>query len=87
MRVHLPTHVQSYTGGVAELSLADAPTLAALFVDLDTRYPGLRFRVVDEQGVLRPHFKLFVNGEIERSLSTPLPAGAEVVLVAALSGG
>jgi len=87
MQLHLPTHVQSYTGGVAALSLADAPTLAALFVELDTRYPGLRFRVVDEQGALRPHFKLFVNGEIERSLSAPLPAGAEVVLVAALSGG
>ncbi|WP_137887198.1 MoaD/ThiS family protein [Pseudomonas sp. 2FE] len=87
MQVHLPTHVQSYTGGVAELSLADPPTLAALFVELDARYPGLRFRVVDEQGALRPHFKLFVNGEIERALSAPLPAGAEVVLVAALSGG
>ncbi|RJG11066.1 MoaD/ThiS family protein [Pseudomonas cavernicola] len=87
MQLHLPTHVQSYTGGVAELALPDAPTLTALFVELDARYPGLRFRVVDEQGALRPHFKLFVNGEIERAMSAPLPAGAEVILVAALSGG
>ncbi|NBA97587.1 MoaD/ThiS family protein [Pseudomonas sp. R5(2019)] len=87
MQLHLPTHVQSYTGGIAELTLADAPTLAELFVELDARYPGLRFRVIDEQGALRPHFKLFVNGEIERAMTAPLPTGAEVVLVAALSGG
>ncbi|MGH8434675.1 MAG: MoaD/ThiS family protein [Pseudomonas sp.] len=87
MQLHLPTHVQSYTGGVAELTLPDASTLAALLVELDARYPGLRFRVINEQGALRPHFKLFVNGEIERALGAPLPVGAQVVLVAALSGG
>ena len=87
MRVLLPTHVQSYTGGTAELDLPDAPTLAALFIELDARYPGLRFRVIDEQGAMRPHFKAFVNGEIERDMRAALPAGAEVMLVAALSGG
>jgi sulfur-carrier protein len=41
---------------------AEGDTLDALFADLDRRYPGLRFRVVDEQGQLRPNMRVFVNG-------------------------
>lgn len=87
MRVLLPTHVRSYTAGASEVTLPDMASLADLFQALDQRYPGLRFRVVDEQGALRTHFKVFVNGELARPLDTPLPLGAEVMLVAALSGG
>ncbi|MFO1287842.1 MAG: hypothetical protein U1F49_15775 [Rubrivivax sp.] len=34
-----------------------------MFADLGRHFPGLRFRVVDEQGLLRPNMRLFVNGE------------------------
>ena len=37
------------------------------------QFPGLRFRVVDEQDRLRPHMKVFVNDEAVRDLSTPVP--------------
>ncbi len=40
-----------------------ARTLAELLVDLDAHYPGMRFRVVDEQGRVRQHMKIFVNQE------------------------
>ena len=46
-----------------------------------------RFRVVDEQGAIRPHIKFFVNRELARSLAARLAAGDEVLVVAALSGG
>lgn len=58
-----------------------------MLADLDRRYPGLRFRVVNEQDQMRPHMRFFVNGEqvfdLERAL---LPTDA-VQLVQALSGG
>lgn len=44
---------------------------AALVVtDLDRRYPGLRFRIIDEQSAFRPHMRFFVNGEISARSKT-----------------
>jgi molybdopterin converting factor small subunit len=66
---------------------ADGATLAALLEDLDQRYPGLRFRIVDEQDGIRPHVRFFVNGEQVRGLDTALAPEDEVHIFQALSGG
>ena len=86
MKVTLPTPLVEYTKGLREVE-ADGNTLAELLHDLDRRYPGIRFRMVDEQEQIRAHIKLFVNAELERSLHAPLAAQNEVIIVAALSGG
>lgn len=86
MMVRIPTPLRSYTGGEKEVAAMGA-TLAELLTDLDRSYPGLRFRVVDEQGRLRPHMRIFVNREIERDLDLAIADGDEVVLMQALSGG
>jgi molybdopterin converting factor small subunit len=85
MKVLIPGALRSYTEqGEAEASGA---TLAAVLADLDRRYPGIRFRMIDEQDKMRPHIRFFVNGEQVRDLSQPLNATDEVVIVQALSGG
>lgn len=85
MKVLIPTPLQSYTGSnVAEASGA---TLAAVLADLDRNYPGIRFRMVDEQDRVRRHMRIFVNGEQVHDLARPLSAGDDVVIVQALSGG
>jgi sulfur-carrier protein len=86
MQVRIPTPLRSYTGGASVVD-ADGTTVEAVLADLDGRYPGLRFRVVDEQGRLRKHMKVFVNRESVRDLSTGLADADEVVLMQALSGG
>ena len=86
MKVLLPTPLADYTAHRREVE-ADGATLDELFRDLDRRFPGLRFRVIDEQDAIRPHIKIFVNREPERSLGRALAAGDEVLVVAALSGG
>ena len=85
MRVHLPTALRSYAGA-AEVE-AEGATVGALLLGLDRRFPGLRFRVVDEQDRLRPHLRLFVNGEQVFDLGRRLRADDELHLVLALSGG
>lgn len=85
MKVLIPGALRSYTGA-AQVE-ADGATLDALFADLDRRYPGLRFRVVDEQGLLRPNMRLFVNGRGVRDLAHPLAPEDFVAVVLALSGG
>ena len=86
MKVYLPTPLAEYTGHAREVE-ADGRSLAELLADLDRRYPGLRFRVIDEQDAIRPHIKIFVNRVQARSLATALAPSDEVLMVAALSGG
>jgi molybdopterin converting factor small subunit len=94
VRVRIPSPLRSYTEGAVEVKVAIpvlAPehpsSLAAVLAALDARCRGLRFRIVDEQGRVRPHIKLFVDGVLASGLDAPVPAGAEVMIVAALSGG
>ena len=85
MKVLIPSALRSYTErGEAEGSGA---TLGAVLADLDRRYAGIRFRMIDEQDRIRRHIRIFVNGEQVRDLSRPLRAADEVVIVQALSGG
>lgn len=86
MDVRIPTPLRSYTGQAARVT-ADGTTVAEVLVDLDRRFPGIRFRVVDEQGRLRKHMRVFVNEDVVRDLATPLAPDDEVTLMQALSGG
>ena len=85
MKVLIPGALRSYTErGDAE---AGGATLAAVLADLERQYPGIRFRMIDEQDRIRRHIRIFVNGEQVRDLAQPLRATDEVVIVQALSGG
>ena len=85
MKVLIPGALRSYTR--TSQVQAEGDTLHELFDDLDRRYPGLRFRVVDEQDLLRPNMRLFVNGLGVRDLRHPLQPDDFVAVVLALSGG
>jgi molybdopterin converting factor small subunit len=86
VKVRIPTPLRSYTGKQANVE-ADGATIAEVLTDLDRQYPGIRFRVVDEQGALRRHMNIFVDGERARDLSLPLEGVDELVVMQALSGG
>ncbi|BDG10741.1 MoaD/ThiS family protein [Anaeromyxobacter paludicola] len=85
MKVLIPSPLRSYTGA-SEVE-ASGSTLSQALDDLDRRYPGLRFRMIDEQGRIRPHVRVFVDGEQVFDLARPLRAGEDVQIVQALSGG
>lgn len=85
VKVLIPGALRSYTR--ASHVEAVGETLAGLFEDLDRRYPGLRFRVVDEQQRLRPNMRVFVNGIGVRELAHALQPDDFVAVVQALSGG
>lgn len=85
MKVLVPSALRSYTG--ASHLEAGGDTLLGLFADLDHRYPGVRFRVIDEQQRLRPNMRIFVNGVGVRDLDHALRPDDVVAIVLALSGG
>jgi sulfur-carrier protein len=86
MKVGIPSVLQSYTAG-ARVVEADGSTVAALLEDLDARYPGIRFRMVNEADALRPHVRVFVNREAIFDLDRALTPEDEVTILQALSGG
>jgi molybdopterin synthase sulfur carrier subunit len=85
MRVVVPSHLQSYTNGDSEV-VAQGATLADVLMDLESRFHGFRFRVIDEQDRIRPHVTFFVGGHMADALDAPV-GEREVQIVAALSGG
>ncbi len=85
MKVLIPSSLLSYTK--AREAEATGATLTELLADLDRQYPGLRFRVIDEQDKMRGHMRFFVNGEQVFDLTHALRPTDEVYLLQALSGG
>ena len=86
MNVLIPSQLRDYTGGRAQVEARGA-TLAALLADLERSYPGIRFRMIDEQDAIRRHIRIFVNQQQAPDLGAVLAANDEVVIVGALSGG
>jgi molybdopterin synthase sulfur carrier subunit len=86
VRVAIPSPLYSYTGQRPEVEASGA-TLDELLRDLDRQFPGMRFRMVDEQDRLRPHMRIFVNREETRRLGAPLSGSEEIHIFQALSGG
>jgi sulfur-carrier protein len=86
VKVRIPTPLRSYTGGATNV-FAEGTTLREVLDDLNRQFPGMTFRMVDEQGRLRQHMVIWLNGERCRDLSTSLEGVAEVVIMQALSGG
>ena len=85
MKVIVPSALYSYTER-AEVA-AEGTTLRAALADLDRQYPGIRFRMIDEQERMRAHIRFFLNGEQVHDLAQPLRPSDELIIVQALSGG
>ena len=85
MKVLIPSPLYSYTER-PEVE-AKGSTLGEVLLDLDRQYPGIRFRMIDEQDRMRRHMRFFVNGAQTFNLAHPLVAGDSVQIVQALSGG
>jgi len=85
MKVLIPSPLLAYTK--TNRVEASGGTMGALLLDLDRQFPGLRFRVIDEQDRMRPHMRFFVNGKQVYDLGLELRPEDSVHIVQALSGG
>ena len=89
--VHIPGPLRAYSGGLQLVELKSSPaTLRCAFEALFAECPGIRDRLVNEEGQLRAHINVFVGNDDVRytgGLSTALPAEAEISILPAVSGG
>jgi molybdopterin converting factor small subunit len=86
MNVLIPSPLRSYTADRSRVE-AEGSTLGEVLHDLDRQFPGIRFRMIDEQERMRRHVRFFVNGAQTFDLETPVAPDDEVFIVQALSGG
>ncbi|MGE0599715.1 MAG: ubiquitin-like small modifier protein 1 [Dehalococcoidia bacterium] len=87
--VLIPQPLRSLTGNLSKVS-GDGATLESLVSNLESSYPGMRERVMDESGQMRRFVNIYVNGEDVRfmdGLSTALKDGDEISIVPAVAGG
>ena len=84
--MRIPTPLRSYT---AQQSVVEASgtTVGEVLDDLDRQFPGIRFRMVDEQSQVRKHMKIWLGEDACRDLSTPVRDADELTIMQALSGG
>jgi sulfur-carrier protein len=89
--VRIPSYLAAFAEGHNSLTVDGAPaTVRDLLSAVWQLHPALKDRVVDEQGEVRPHINIFVDGEAIRhlnGLATPVAGNSEILIVPAVSGG
>ena len=89
--INIAGFLTEFTDGRRQLSLDAAPgTVGEALAQLWRLHVGLRDRVLNEQGQVRPHVNIFLNNEnlrYQQGLQTPLADGAEITILPAVSGG
>lgn len=87
--VRIPTILRTYTNGESKVS-AEGGTLSAVIEDLDASYPGIKGRILDEQGAIRRFVNVYVGNDDVRfidGVDTATAEGAQVSVIPAVAGG
>ena len=87
--VRIPTILRTYTDGQSEVS-AQGSTLAEVLDDLEANHPGIRARILDDQGAIRRFVNVYVGNDDVRfldALDTKTPDGVQVSVIPAVAGG
>ncbi len=88
-KVRIPTPLRKLTNN-EELIEINAATIGDAINELQSRYPGISERLVDEKGEVRRFVNVYVNEEDIRFLqnrATPLKDGDEISIIPAIAGG
>ena len=88
-KVRIPTPLRKLTNN-EEIVVVNAPTIGEAIVELQSRFPGIQERLLDEQGEVRRFINVYLNEEDIRFLQnkqTPLKDGDEISIIPAIAGG
>jgi len=89
VNIRIPTPLRKLTNN-EELVAVQSGTIGSAIKELQSRYPGIQERLVDEAGAVRRFVNVYVNEEDIRFLKnqdTPLKDGDEVSIIPAIAGG
>ncbi len=89
VQIRVPTPLRRFTGG-ADVVTAEGSSLREVLDDLERKHPGLRERLLDENGELRRFVNIYINGDDVRfldNLSSKVKDGDDISIVPAIAGG
>ena len=86
MKIKIASPLQSYTKGLSQIEI-NKPTLNEVIDELESKFPGIKFRFIDEQDQIRKHMTIFVNGVVVKDIFISLEDNAEIFIVQLISGG
>lgn len=87
--VLVPTPLRRLTGGQSKV-VANGSDVGALITTLESQYPGIQTKLLDENGEIKRFINVFVNDDEVRTLqglSTPVQENDKVSIVPAMAGG
>ncbi|HEY63230.1 MAG TPA: MoaD/ThiS family protein [Caldilineae bacterium] len=87
--VYIPTPLRRLTGGQSRVQ-ATGSTVAEVIENLDQQFPGLRDRLMDENGEFKRFISIYLNEDEIRTLKgkdTPVAEGDKISIVPAMAGG
>ena len=87
--VRIPGPLRKITNGADKVE-TEGSDLGQLIGALENEYPGMKERLLDENGELRYFVNLYLNNEDIRfldGLKTAIKSGDEVSIVPAVAGG
>jgi molybdopterin converting factor small subunit len=90
IRVHLTAQLREFTRGARVVELESAGDLQGAIRKLETAFPGIGGRIVDDQGKIRAHVNVFINSKNSRELNnekTKLKDGDIVHILPSVAGG
>ena len=89
--VRIPTILRTYTGDSSEVAIAEpGATLGSALEALEATAPGIKARILDDDGALRRFVNVYVNDEDVRfldGLNTPVADGTSIAVIPAVAGG
>ena len=90
--VRVPTILRAYTGGASTVTVSaeTGSTVIDLITRLESKYPGIRARVLDEAGQIRRFVNVYVDDEDVRfgdGLQTTVAPGTTLSIIPAVAGG
>jgi molybdopterin synthase sulfur carrier subunit len=88
-KVRIPTPLRKLTNN-EEVVEVSADTVGGVITELQSRYPGIKDRLLDETGAVRRFVNVYVNEEDIRFLQnqqTPIKSGDEISIIPAIAGG
>ncbi len=89
VKVRIPTPLRKLTNN-EELVEATPGTVSSVIAELQNKFPGIKERLVDENGAIRRFVNVYVNEEDIRflqNMDTALKAGDELSIIPAIAGG
>jgi len=90
INVNVSGHLKDYTGKKRDFELTDEQNVSQLVLRLDSMFPGIKHRILDDQDKTREYVNIFVNGENIRDCeneSTKLKAGDHILILPSVAGG